>query len=327
MLSNGRKPVYLIVSEEPYFLDKVMQTLQNQFIPPEARDFNLAVMHARDTGVLGLLDLAREYPFLSDRRLIIAREAQEVKDWEPLISYLSQPNPASLLVLLFSGKPDGRMAWVKKAKELAQYTELKALSDSQVSGFVTSLAKEKGLSLEVDAVELLVDYIGNDPGAIDNEFDKLAIVASKGKRISRDDVTRFSGLSREFNVFELQRALAKRDRANIYRIASNMANQTKVSPLVMTVGALFRYFHKIWFAKIYARSPDDELSKLLGLTNRYFIREYREAAAIYPISSIEKAFEILKTIDQRGKGMDTGAAGEGDLYLEMALQLSRLPYE
>ncbi len=327
MLTNSRKPVYLIVSEEHYYLDKVLQKLQDQFIPPEARDFNLLVTLARETGVPALLDLAREFPFLSDRRLIIAREAQEVKDWEPLIAYLSRPNPACLLVLLFSGKPDGRMAWVKKAKELAQYTELKSLSDGQVSGFVKALAKEKGLSFEDDAVDLLVDYIGNDPSAFDNEFDKLAIIASKGKKISRDDVTRFSGLSREFNVFELQRALAKRDKADIYRIASNMANQTKVSPLVMTVGALFRYFQKVWFAKVYERKPDDELSKLLGLSSRYFLSEYREAAANYPLFAIEMAFGILKSIDHRGKGMDTGAAGEGDLYLEMVLRLSGLPYK
>lgn len=318
------KPVYLVYSEELFFTDAIVKALQEQFIPKEHQDFNQLVSYGKDLSTQALVDLAREYPFMSDRKLIIVKDAHELKNMDALISFIKHPNPQCLLLLVFTKKPDGRTAWMKEAKERSAYFEFKALSDYQVQDFVKTMAKDLDLEIDDQALMLLVESIGNDLATYQNELNKLKINLNKGEKINVQMISKFIGISKEFNVFELQRALSLRDKAKAYWIAKNMAGQLKSNPFVMTIGALFNHFQRIWLTKTYARLDDEALNKIVKLPFKSFLKEYREASSKYSMLSIEKAIGIIKQYDLKSKGMQTGAAKEEDLYLELILKLSHV---
>lgn len=318
------KPVYLIYAEDMFFSDAIVQAVQDQFIPREYQDFNQLVVYGKEITTQALVDMAREYPFMSDRKLIIVKDSNELKNAEQLIGLFKHPNPQCLLLMIFSKKPDGRLAWIKAAKEQNSYYEFKALSEYQLPSFVKSMIADQNLQIEDQALWLMLDYIGNDLSTYQNEINKLKINIEKGEKISEELISKFIGISREFNVFELQRALSQRDKSRCHWIAKNMSKQLKSNPLVMTIAALFNHFQRIWLTKMYAKLNDDALNNVVKLPFKSFLKEYREASSKYSMSSLEQAIAILKQFDMKSKGMGTGAASEEDLYLELVIKLSNV---
>lgn len=334
ILGPKRKSLYVVSSEELYYLDKLVQSIQDHFLPEEAREFNQSVFFGRDTSLRNVLDLAREYPFFGDQKLIIVKDAQDIKnskegggeakDWENLSGYAKNPMPSTLLLILFSKKPDGRLSWVKQVKELGYLIEFKKISDFQLPSLLKILLKDLKLDLDEECQRILIDSIGNDLATIQNELEKLKLNSTPGKKVTRDELTRYIGISREFNVFELQKAMNQKDRRQIYWISKNMAQHAKNNPLIATVGALFNHFQRIWITKTHAALSDDELSKLLKLPFKSFLKEYRDASTKYTLENIEQAIAILKRIDLKSKGMYTRNSNESDLYLELALEFNQL---
>lgn len=318
------KPVYLISSEEVFFLDRIADFLCKNFIPLEMQDFNLSVLYGREIQASGVIDQARAFPFMGDKRLILVKSAHEVKDWELLSSYAKKPNESSVLVLLFGKKPDGRSSWVKTLKENGFYHELKGIPDYQLHSFVNQMINEAQLKIDDEALRILVEFVGNDLSGYYNELEKLKLNLGSSNKITPEFITEYVGLNKEFNVFELQKAISLRNTKNIYWIAKNMGSQSKRNPIFMTLGALLRHFQKIWIAKRNIKLNDDELSKILKLPFKSFVKEYREAASLYSISGLENAFSVLKKFDLKAKGVDSVSATEEDLYIELAISISHL---
>lgn len=318
------KPVYLISSEEVFFLDRIADFLCKNFIPLEMQDFNLSVLYGREIQASGVIDQARAFPFMGDKRLILVKSAHEVKDWELLSSYAKKPNESSVLVLLFGKKPDGRSSWVKTLKENGFYHELKGIPDYQLHSFVNQMINEAQLKIDDEALRILVEFVGNDLSGYYNELEKLKLNLGSSNKITPEFITEYVGLNKEFNVFELQKAISLRNTKNIYWIAKNMGSQSKRNPIFMTLGALLRHFQKIWIAKRNIKLNDDELSKILKLPFKSFVKEYREAASLYSISGLENAFSVLKKFDLKAKGVDSVSASEEDLYIELAISISHL---
>lgn len=318
------RPVYLIYSEELFFLDRIADYLCKNLIPAEMQDFNLSVLYGKEVLASLVLDQAREFPFMGDKRLILVKAAQDIKDWEALLTYAAKPNPSTVLVLLFSKKPDGRSNWVKTIKDRGFFFEIKGISDYQLHAFVAQMIKEAQLKIEDDAIRVFVEFIGNDLAGYYNEIEKLKLNLGPSKLITAGIIAEYVGVSKEFNVFELQKAISERNIKNIYWIAKNMGAQSKRNPIYMTLGALLRHFQKILLAKNYLKLNDDELSKVLKLPFKSFVKEYRQAAALYPIGSIEAAFSALKVFDLKAKGVDSVSASEEHLYIELALTISYL---
>ncbi|MBK8955432.1 MAG: DNA polymerase III subunit delta [Saprospiraceae bacterium] len=318
------KPFYLIYSEETFFSDAISQALLNDFIAPEQKDFNQIVVYGKDLTTQALIDLAREYPFMSERKLVLVKDAQDLKNLELMTPFMKKPNPQCLLVLMFAKKPDGRSGWMKEAKEHSAYVEFKSLSDYQLPAFVKSMISDMKLEIEDKALYLLLEYIGNDLGTYYNELGKLKIILNAGQKIDEQIVVKFIGISKDFNVFELQKALSFRDKSRSYWIARNMANQLKSHPLVMTIGALFNHYQRIWLTKTYSKLDDDELNKIVKLPFKSFLKEYREASSKYSMQSLEQSIGLLKQYDLKSKGYLSGAAREEDLYLELVMHLSNV---
>lgn len=318
------KPVYLISSEEVFFLDRIADFLCKNLIPLEMQDFNLTVLYGREIQASGVIDQARAFPFMGDKRLILVKSAHDVKDWELLSSYAKKPNESSVMVLLFGKKPDGRSSWVKTLKENGFYHELKGIPDYQLHSFVNQMINEAQLKIDDEALRILVEFVGNDLSGYYNELEKLKLNLGSSNKITPDFITEYVGLNKEFNVFELQKAISVRNTKNIYWIAKNMGSQSKRNPIFMTLGALLRHFQKIWIAKRNIKLNDDELSKILKLPFKSFVKEYREAASLYSITGLENAFSVLKKFDLKAKGVDSVSATEEDLYIELAISISHL---
>ena len=318
------KPIYVVSSEELFFVDKLIQFIGTQSLSKEQQEFNQSTLYGKETSVNAIIDLAREYPFMGEKRVILVKEAQEIKNWEALIQYAKHPLNSTLLVVCFSKKPDGRSSWVKQLKESGYYHEWKGLSDFQIPAFIKESAKEMELVLEEEAQQLLLEYIGNDLANIINELEKLKLIRSQNKKITKEDIVKYIGISKEYNVFELQKAISTKDHRKIYWISNNMAQHHKSNPLIATIGALFNHFHRIWICKIYQKMNDDDLNKILKLAFKNFIKEYRDAATLYSLANIESAFQLLSDYDLKIKGLYNRSATEKDLYLELALKICQL---
>lgn len=324
LTGNQLKPVYIVNSEELYFMDKLIHLVSNNLLPKEQHDFNMATLYGKETNVKNILDLAREFPFLGERKIVLVRDAQDIKDWDLLASYLKNPNISTNLFILFTKKPDGRASWVKTAKESGYWHEWKGLSDYQLPAFLVELSKEMQLKFEEQALTLLLEYVGNDLSTLANELDKLKLNVSKGSIIGILEIEKYIGVSKEFNVFELQKALNIKDRTKSFRIFHNLAIHSKSNPIIATIASLFNHFNRIWLTKLNSSKSDDELSKLLKLPFKNFVKDYREAASNYSVKQIEVVIDFLSEYDLKSKGLYNQSGTEKDLYLDIALNFNQL---
>ncbi|MEI2693614.1 MAG: DNA polymerase III subunit delta [Saprospiraceae bacterium] len=324
LAGNQLKPVYLVSSEELYFMDKLIHWVTNNLLPKEQQDFNLASLYGKETNIKNVLDLAREFPFLGERKIILVRDAQDIKDWDLLAAYLKNPNPSTILFALFTKKPDGRASWVKTAKETGYWHEWKSLSDYQLPSFLLELSKDMQLKFEEQALALLLEYVGNDLSTLANELEKLKLNVTKGTTIGKLEIEKYIGVSKEFNVFELQKALNAKDHTKSFRIFHNLAIHSKSNPIIATIASLFNHFNRIWLTKLNFNKSDDELSKLLKLPFKNFVKDYREAASKYSLAQIEEVIDFLNEYDLKSKGLYNHSTTEKDLYIEIALNFNQL---
>lgn len=324
-LKSGKyRPAYLLAGDEPYFIDQIADYAQTRIIPTAEQDFNLMVVYGKDTNARAVVESCRQFPFMGERKLVLVREAQDIRDWEVLDAYLKNPVPTTVLILAFKNKkPDGRSAWVKTMKDKHVFYESKSLYDSQIPGFISDLAKENGISMDPDATALMAEYIGNDLGHLHNEIDKIKLNYESG-RITRDIISDMIGVSKEFNVFELCKSFSRKDGRRAYQIALNLAVHIKSNPLVPTISSIYNHFNKIWGIRQYASKSDSELMSLMKIPFPAFVKEYREAAGLYTIAELERIFGVLKTYDLKSKGVDSGNTSQENLLLEMVLAITRM---
>lgn len=325
-ISKGQaKPIYFLTGEEPYFIDSIMDEAEQSLVPLEQRDFNLQVVYGKDTPIKLILESCRQFPFMGDRKLILVKEAQDIKDWEVMDSYFKTPVPTTTLIIAYKNKkPDGRSAWVKTVKEKTVYFESKAIYDNHLPSFITSQASRYQLKLEPEAATLMAEYIGNDLSQIDNELQKLKVNIKPNEKITIDIITDQIGISKEYNIYELTKVISSRDKRKMYLIARNMAIYIKNNPLIPTIVTLFNHFVKIWLTKTNIQKSDAELMALLKIPFATFVKEYREAAKNYNNESILRAIHILKEYDLKSKGVDVHNVNPEDLFIEMMLKISQI---
>ncbi len=323
--SGQSKPLYFLSGEESYYIDQLVAIAEEKLIPETEKDFNLEIYYGIDSTIKGVIDSCRNRPLIGTRKLIILKEAQEIKNWEDIIPYSKNPSSTSSLIITYKQKkPDGRQAWVKSLKENAVYFESKSLYDYQIPGFIKDLAHKKKMNLDPQAISLLAEYVGNNLSHIENELEKIKLVSKEGELINADQISNFVGISRENNVFELCKAFSYRDSAKIYSIMNNISENIKSNPLIPMITSLFNHFQKIWLCKFYSDKKDQELTVILKLAFASFLKEYREAASNYKLDSLHKVFSTLKEYDFKSKGIHSGGASQSELFKELVLKISQL---
>lgn len=313
-------PIYFLQGEEPYYIDGIASYIEEHLLTEEEKGFNQMILYGRDVTIEDIVAQAKRYPMMAERQVVIVKEAQELsRTIENLVSYAEQPQPTTVLVLCYKYKKlDGRKALTKTIRKSGVLFESKKLYDNQVPDWIRRVMQGKGYSITNKAAQMLTEFLGNDLGKINNELEKLTMILPKGSEITPQAIEENIGISKDYNNFELQSAIAVRDVPKAFSIIQYFSNNPKNHPLVVTVAILHSFFSKIL---IYHSLSDKSIaSKALGV-NSFFIKEYQQAARNYPMKKASAVIAAIREIDLKGKGVGASNVSQGDLLKELLVKI------
>ncbi len=291
--------------------------MEHHLLSEDAQAFNQTIVYGKDIDYKAIIDEARQYPLMSDKRVIIVKEAQEMKTLKDLSDYAKRPVPHTILVLVHKHKTfDKRLALAKALADQVVF-ESKKMYDNQLPAWILGYARSIQLGIDDKMAQILADYLGNDLAKIANELDKLALSQGRGVKISLEVIQDQIGISKEFNVFELQKALGEKNKAKSFLIAKYFADNPKENPIQVTVINLFSYFQKALIAAQYQSEGDAILQKKLGLTTSFFVKDYRTVARHFSVAKIRSILMRIRTTDVESKGVNNKSKDDGQLLTEL----------
>lgn len=322
--SGNYKPIYFLSGEEPYFIDQVSQYIEQNVLDEGGKAFNQVVLYGKEVDFKAIVDNARQFPMMASHRVIIVKEAQEMRTINQLQSYVENPSEQTILVLNYKHKKvDKRTGFYKAIKKNAVLLETKKLYDNQLPGYINQIVKEHGLNIDHKAVNLLAEFVGTDLSKIHNEVEKLNLRLEKGSTINDQMIQDYVGISKEYNIFELQNALGKKDAPKAFRIVDYFASNEKKNPLIVSINSLFSYFTKVWLTQSLGSLNDQELAKRIGVYSSFFVKDYRLAARNYPPRKVQEVLLTLQKYDGYSKGIDRRNPNQGELLKELVFQILR----
>ena len=311
-------PLYLLHGEEPYFIDIISNFIEDNILDEGEKSFNQIVMYGKETQAQQVIDACSQFPMMASHRVIILKEAQEMRDLKSLEKYVKSPAPTTILCICFKHKKlDTRTSFGKALKANAVVFESAKIYDNKVPGYVQQMVTAKKRTIDSKASNLIAEYIGADLSTLHNELNKLFLSIPEGGAISADIIQKQIGISKDFNVFELQSAIATRDNLKAFRIAKYFHDNPKKNPMIMVVATLFRFFSKAWVVAQNPTMNDQSLGKMIGVYNSFFMREYRVAAKNFHPVAMEDIFGILMEYDLKSKGVDNRSYPENQLIIEL----------
>lgn len=315
------KPLYLFSGEEPYYTDKLVNLIEETVLGEAERSFDQTIVYGRDLDVSKLAGIAKRFPMMAPMQVVIVKEAQELKGLENLISYIENPSPATMLVLAYKyKKADKRTKFYKTFTEKGIVFESEKIKDYAIPDWINAFVAENGYKINPKATMLLAENLGNDLNKIENEMSKLFLNVKKEDEILPKHIEDNIGISKDFNVFELQNALAKKDVLKAYQIADYFASNPRSSPFVLTIASLYSFFSKILIVHSTQDKSNAGLAKALGV-GPYFTTQYAEAAKIYTAGKTMHVISCLREYDVRFKGVDNVSTGEGALLKELIFKI------
>ena len=287
------KPVYWLEGEEEFFIDQVIQYAENNILTESESSFNLSVFYGRDSNWADVVNACRRYPMFSEKQVVLLKEGQSMRDIEKLEAYIEKPLSSTLLFIAYKNKKvDGRTKLAKILKDKSVLFSTKKIYDKELPEWTNNLVKTKGFTISNKALFLLIDHIGNDLNRLNNEIDKLSINLSARNSITEDDIETYVGISKEFNVFELQQAIAAKDLYKAIRIIQYFAANPKAAPLQLIFPSLYNYFSKV--IMIYSIPSRDEKSVATAISvHPFFVKDYIQTAVKFSQHEIEKILLLL----------------------------------
>ncbi len=318
------KPVYFLHGKESYFIDAIADQVEDGVLSESEKAFNFTVLYGKDTDHMTVVDNARRYPMMSSHQVVILKEAQEMKTLKNLQTYVENPMQTTILVICHKHKKLNLNSGFGKAlKAKGVVFESKPLYDNQVGGWIKKYLQAKKLKIDPNAAELVGEYLGTDLSKVANELDKLAINLPAGTEVTNHHIEEHIGISKDYNVFELQKAIAERDVLKANRIVKYFTANARKHPMPVLIGSLYNYFSKIYMLQFLRNASEKEQMSALKLHSPFFLKEYRVAIRNYNRNHTEKALNILKEFDLKSKGVDYNGTGkpEGELLKEMVWRI------
>lgn len=320
-------PVYFLQGEEPYYIDLISDYIEEHALQEHEKGFNQVVIYGKDVDVATVLLQAKRYPMMSDRSVVIVKEAQSILDIEKeegmkqLEAYLQHPLPSTILVFCYKHKSlDGRKSLAKAVSKQAVLLTTKKMYDNQVPAWVNSYLKQKNTRATPQAVLLLSEYIGADLSRLANEIDKLLLNLKPGATIDERVVQENVGISKEYNIFELQSALIARDALKVHRIIQYFEANPKNNPLIPNLSLLFAFFTKLLSLHTAADKSEGGVRKSLG--NRGFlVKEYMQALRVFPLQRCVDIIHFVRVADLQVKGITGGDMSEAAILRELAFKI------
>ncbi|MGI4751291.1 MAG: DNA polymerase III subunit delta [Janthinobacterium lividum] len=323
------KPLYLLHGEEPFFIDEISNYVEHDVLSEAERGFNQTVFYGKDTDTMAVLNAAKRYPMMADYQIVLVKEAQDMK-WgsdddskkhiNPFLAYLENPLKSTVLVFCYKyGKFDKRKKTYKAIEKNGLIFESAPLYDNKIPAFVETFVGTKHYKIQPQAAALLAEYLGNDLSKIANELEKLMLNVAAGQEITTQHIQDNIGISKEYNVFELQTALSKRDVLKANRIINYFEANPKSNPFVVVLGTLNNYFTKVLrYQYVKDKSPQN-LAKELGVSP-FFVKDFEQAGRTFNFSKTMQIISYLREYDVKSKGVDS-TAGHGELMKELIYKI------
>lgn len=312
------KPVYALCGKEPYYIDLIEKELRLHVLQPNEKDFNETIFYGRDVDVHTVTDTAERYPMMAARQLVVVREAQDLEDFYELENYAKDLTETTVLVICYKGGTlDGRKNLTKLIKEKGCYFEAQPIYDNQVPDWIANYLKNQKIYIDDPEATLLAEYLGSQLSKVAKELDKLALNIPEGEKVSREDIEKYIGISKDYNIFELQRNLAFRKAENTMRIAHYYGKNTKEHPIQMIIAVLYSYFSKIYVMHGMQGKSPAAIQRKARIPAGFVFKEYIKARKAYSKKAVEKVFDILYAYDRRSKGLDGDRTEDAELIREM----------
>ena len=314
-------PIYFLMGEEPFYIDKISDYIAENVLKAEEKEFNQSVLYGKDVEVAQIISEAKQFPFGAEKRVIIVKEAQNIKNIEQLETYLDSPQPSTLLVICYKYKKiDKRKKFGKTLCKKAFVFESKRFYDNQVSNWIAKYLNEKGYKIEEKANFMLAEFLGTELSNISNELDKLMLIVKKEEKITASIVEKNIGISKDYNIFEFQQALGSKDILKSNQIVNHFAANPKNHPLVVTLGMLFSFFQKLMtYHSIKDKNKNNVAAELK--VSPYFVNQYSSAARNYSQSKLFDIFTHLKQYDLKSKGVNNTSTKDGELLKELVYKI------
>jgi DNA polymerase III subunit delta len=322
-IKNGNiKPIYFLMGEEPYYIDKVSDFIEDNVLAEEEKGFNQMVLYGRDVTIEDIVGNAKRYPMMAVRQVVIVKEAQDLsRTIEKLVPYAENPQPTTVLVLNYKYKKlDKRKALYKTLNKVGVVYESKKLYENQVADWIRRVLLPKDYSISPKAAQMLVEFLGTDLSRINNELEKLQLIITKGSQITPELIEENIGISKDFNNFELRKAIGEKNAVKAYQIINYFAENPRDNPMVVTVALLFNFFSQLLHLHgLKDKSPRAIASSLR--INPYFVSEYTTAAKHYPMKKVSSIISTLREFDVKSKGVGANAVPQGDLLKELMVRI------
>jgi DNA polymerase III subunit delta len=313
-------PIYFLMGEEPYYIDKLSDYIEENVLSEDEKGFNQTVLYGRDVTIEDIVGTAKRYPMMAERQVVIVKEAQDLtKTIDKLESYAENPMPSTVLVMCYKYKTlDKRKKVTKLLAKNGLVYESKKLYENQVGQWITRVLQGKGYTIEPKANAMLVEFLGTDLSKINNELEKLQIILPKGSQITAKSIEENIGFSKDFNVFELRKSLGERNQLKSYQIVNYFAENPKDNNIVMVVGLVFSFFIQVLkYHGLKDKNPNN-VAKVLAV-NPFFLKDYDIALKNYPMKKVSQIVATMRSIDVKSKGVGANALPLHDLYKDMLL--------
>jgi DNA polymerase III subunit delta len=314
------KSVYWFEGEESYFIDLLTDYAEHHILSASEAEFNLTVFYGKDADWTAVINACRRYPMFAEKQVVLLKEAQQMKDIDRLEGYVQNPLPSTVFVVAYKEKKlDGRGSFSKLLKK-GGYLLSEKIKEYQLAEWAAEMIAQKGLSISQKGLMLIVDHIGNDLSRLQNEVEKLTINLKGRKNITEDDIEEFIGISKEFNVFELQDAVAKKDLSKAIRIIQYFSANPKAGPIQLILPTFYNYFSKV-YAIAGMEDKSEQNIKSLFYNNSFAAKQALQTNAAYGFKGIEKTLLLLHTYNLRSVGVNDSGTEDADLLKELVIKM------
>ena len=314
-------PFYFLAGEESYFIDTISDFIEKNVLDDTEKEFNQTVIYGRDTDIPSLISVAKRFPMMANYQVVIVKEAQDIQKIEDLQPYVEHPLTSTLLVLNYKYKKiDKRKSFFKTIDKKGVLFEAKKIYDNQLGNWISKYAGDKGYSITPKATAMLTEFLGTDLSKVVNEVNKLVINLPPGAEIDDLQVERNIGISKDYNIFELQNAIGAKDIVKANRIVNYYAANPRENPLIKTIALLYSYFTKLL---IYHQLKDKSRNNVAAAlsVNPFFVRDYQVAAKNYNNQKLVAIIGYLREYDLKAKGVDNISTPDGELFKELMFKI------
>jgi DNA polymerase-3 subunit delta len=319
------KPVYFLAGEEPYYIDLITEYIQEKVLPEDEKAFNQIILYGEDTNIASIIDTARRFPMMSSHQVLIIKEAQALKKLEELIIYLEKPLLSTILVFSYKYKTiDKRTKLHKILESYGVYFESPRIRDYLIPAWIERYLMTKGIKADPSASAMLTEYLGADLHKIVNELDKLIITLPPGEpQITTTLIEKNIGISKDYNIFELQKAIGERNILKANMIIHYFADNPKDNPITFSIASLFGFFSKLLTFHYLTDKSKNNVASVLKI-NPYFVKEYENSASKYNVAKTVQIISLLRTYDMKSKGYGDPGTEPGDLLKELVFRILHL---